>query len=150
MKHENLDFSQVKWGMTVLKYMRSAFERQIAEAVEIEKENNRSELLNSKSEYNQSTLPRLVTRIGDTEKEMKDLEKEMEEEKLVEEMLETKIRELRKARNKARLKTETNKPNKRQKLENTDYITNKEVWVQPTKRKRVDEEKDERKKKETG
>ena len=63
----------------------------------------------------------------------------MEEEKLVEEMLETKIRELRKARNKARLKTETNKPNKRQKLEDTNYITTiKEVWIQPKKRKRVD------------
>ena len=44
----------------------------------------KSEILNSKSEWNQCSLPRLVTRMGDTENEIKNLEKELEEEKKVE------------------------------------------------------------------
>ena len=62
----------------------------------------------SKSEYNNCTLPRLVTRIGDPEKEMKEFEKEAKIEKEKEEKLEREIRELRKERNRARLITEKN------------------------------------------
>ena len=36
-RHEHQDFSEVKWGMFVLQYLRTAFERQIMEAVTIEK-----------------------------------------------------------------------------------------------------------------
>ena len=36
-KHKGEDFNEVKWGMFVLKYLRSAFERQIEEAVTIER-----------------------------------------------------------------------------------------------------------------
>ena len=36
--HEGSEFSDIKWGMFILKYQRSAFERQINEAVKIEKE----------------------------------------------------------------------------------------------------------------
>ena len=35
-KHEGSEFSEIKWGMFVLKYQRSAFERQISEAVKID------------------------------------------------------------------------------------------------------------------
>ena len=34
-KHENQDFSEIKWGMFITRYKRSTFERQIDEAVTI-------------------------------------------------------------------------------------------------------------------
>ena len=80
-KHEHEDFSEGKWGMLITRYKRSAFERQIDEAVTIERESKNSEILNSKSEWNQSQLPRLVTRIGNKKTERNALEKELEEEK---------------------------------------------------------------------
>ena len=75
-RHKGEEFKEVRWGMFVVKFLRSAFERQIEEAVSIEKMAKTGEILNSKSEYNNCTLPRLVTRIGDPEKEMKEYEKE--------------------------------------------------------------------------
>ena len=129
-KHEDKKFEEVKWGMFILKYQRSAFERQIAEAVAIEKESKTSEILNSKAEWNQCQLPRLVTRIGNEETKL--LEKEIEEEKKIEEELEKKVRTMRKERNKMRLTTDRNQPaRKRQKMEDTDYISIREHWGPP-------------------
>ena len=126
--------------MFVLEYKRTAFERQIAEAVVIQNEAEKTELLNSKSEYNSSCLPRLVTRIGD-----KEWEKALEKEKKAEEIVEMKIRELRKKNNKARLTTEKEKPNKRQKTSENTYINIRETWgppppSAPIKNKCVEEE----------
>ena len=67
-------------GMFILEYKRSAFERQIQEAVTIEKESKKSEILNSKAEWNQYALPRLVTRMGDRETEVEGLEEELRKE----------------------------------------------------------------------
>ena len=36
-KHEGNDMSQVKWGMFITSYKRTAFERQLEEAVTIER-----------------------------------------------------------------------------------------------------------------
>ena len=58
-------------------------------------------LLNSRSEYNRCSLPRLSAQIG--EGEYSEYNKELEKEKKEEEKIETKIRELRKHRNKQRL-----------------------------------------------
>ena len=91
-------------------------------------EAEKTELLNSKSEYNSCCLPKLVTRIGDKKLEMKEWEKELEKEKKAEEIIETKIRELRKKNNKARLTTEKEKPNKRQKTSENTYINIRETW----------------------
>ena len=107
-KHENENIEKVQWGMTVIRYMKNAFERQIEEAVTIERKAKEGEILNSKCEYNQTTLPRLITRIGDREAEMKEWEKEIRKEKEYEERMEEKIRILRKDRNKERLRTEKN------------------------------------------
>ena len=35
--HEGEEFENIKWGMFILKYLRTAFERQIEEAVSIQK-----------------------------------------------------------------------------------------------------------------
>ena len=62
--HEEEDFSEIQWGMFVLEFKRTAFDRQISEAVTIQKEAEKSSILNSKAEYNSCYLPRLVTRQG--------------------------------------------------------------------------------------
>ena len=136
-EHENEDFQHVKWGMFVRKFVRNSFERQIEEAVSIERERKTCNILNSRSEYNQSCLPRLETRLGDPEQEFKEWEAEVKAEKEKDEKLEKKIRELRKQRNRARLETEiTNKntekkASKRQKISEDNYITIRNVWGAP-------------------
>ena len=150
-KHEGVDFKDVQWGMFIVEYKRSAFERQIQEAVTIEKESKKCEILNSKAEWNQYALPRLVTRMGDRETEVRGLEEELRKEKKIEDEIEAKVRALRKERNKARLLTDNNKPNKRQKIDTENYISVREVWGPPTstapKKKKIETEKIERNKK---
>ena len=55
-KHEEEDMKDVKWGMFILEYKRLAFERQISEAVKIQEESSNRNILNSKAEWNQSSL----------------------------------------------------------------------------------------------
>ena len=100
-KHENQDFSEVKWHMNILEYTRSAFERQIKEAVKIQQDRGGQNILNSKSEWNQCALPRLVTRIGN--QEMKSWEEEIAKERKLEELIEEKVRIFRKGKVTARL-----------------------------------------------
>ena len=126
-EHEGEDFHNVKWGMFVRKFVRSSFERQIEEAVSIEREKHTCHILNSRSEYYQSCLPRLETRIND-----KEWEAIMKTEKENDEKVESKIRELRKKKNKARLTTETNKIAKRQKTSENSYISIRSTWGAPT------------------
>ena len=57
--------------------------------------------MNSKSEYNRCSLPRLSTKMGD--QEMKEYKIEQEKDKQDEEILEKKIRTLRKELNKSRM-----------------------------------------------
>ena len=91
--------------MFILKYKRSAFERQIVQAVTIDRESKTSEIVNSKAEWNQCSVPRLVMRIGNKEEDIREFEREMMEEKKKEDKIEAKTRNLRKAGNKARLMT---------------------------------------------
>lgn len=51
-EHPGMDLSEVEFGMKVLKYTQSSFERQIRESVVIQVERQNHELLNSRSEYN--------------------------------------------------------------------------------------------------
>ena len=129
--HEEEDFSKIQWGMFVLEFKRTAFDRQISEAVTIQKEAEKSSILNSKAEYNSCCLPRLVTRLGDRESEIKEFEKEILEERKADEIIEEKIRNLRKKNNKARLQTETHKTQKKRKISENTYINIREVWGQP-------------------
>ena len=104
--------------MSITSYKRTAFERQLEEAVTIERvSRNNSNILNSKSEWAHSGLPRPVTRYGKLEDEVKEYEKELNEEKSKGQEFERKLRELRKERSKARLTTERNPPSKRQQIE---------------------------------
>ena len=125
------DFEKVKWGMFITRFMRTAFERQIEEAVTITREAENNEILNSRAEWNQCALPRLTTRMGDIGEELKKWEKEMEDEKKKEEKIEEKIRNMRRKMNKARLMSE--KPaSKRLKTQNENYISIRDTWGAPT------------------
>ena len=66
--HENEERSKVEFGMKVLRYTRSSFERQILESVLIQGSRDH-QILNRRAEYNRCVIPRLVTKLG--EKEMK-------------------------------------------------------------------------------
>ena len=129
--HPEKDMNEVVFGMSVLKYTQTSFERQIGESVAIQLERKRHHLLNSRSEYNRCSLPRLCTQIG--EGEYKEYSKELELEKKEEEKLEAKIRALRKERNKARLHPtkEQGPKSKRRKINETEYIDIKEIWGEP-------------------
>ena len=131
--HHGQDMSEVKFGMRVLKYTRTSFERQIAESVIIQQEREKHHILNSRTEYNRCSLPRLCTQVG--EGEYKKYSTELDNEEKEEEKIEARIRALRKARNKARLhpSKEMGPNKKRRKLDENEYIDVAEVWGQPEK-----------------
>ena len=86
---------QTFWKKAV-KFHRTTFERQISESVQIQ--NNRGDkLLNSRAEFNRCALPRLALKMG--EKAFEQMEKEKDEEQKEDELIEYKIREMRKKRN---------------------------------------------------
>merc|ERR1712240_192915 len=124
------ELTEVKWGMIIIEFKKSALERQIKEAVLIQQEAKNHTILNSKSEWNQSAIPRLTTRTGDME--LWEMERELKKEKEKEEQYERKIRELRKEMNRVRLKKDDKiQPNKRRKLENEEYVSIRNSWGHP-------------------
>ena len=78
--HKDLKMNEVKFGMRVRNSFRSALERQVGEAVAIDVEKRKGKcLMNSKSEYNRCSIPRITTKsIKETVDEK---EKENEDEK---------------------------------------------------------------------
>ena len=94
-KHDGKPPGYIKFLRKAVKFRKSAFERQIQEAVLIQA-NRDHHLLNSKSEYNRCALPRLGTKLG--ERETKEKRAEVEEEERKEQELEVKIRTLRRHR----------------------------------------------------
>ena len=130
-KHPDQDMEQVTFGMKIIRTCKSSFERQIYELVSIQHERKEHIVLNSGSEYNRCSLPRLSAQIGD--KEYEEYSKELEMEKEQEEKLEQQIRNLRKQRNKARLlpAKEQIQGTKRRKIDHEKYVTIQEIWAQP-------------------
>ena len=117
--HHSEDMTKLQFGLKVLKYTRSAFERQIYESVSIE-ENRYHHLLNSRSEFNRSAVPRLTCKLGD--KSYKKYEQEIEKDMEKEEGQVSKIRELIKERNKNRAQKQRKPPPpKRRKMEEGTY-----------------------------
>ena len=92
------------FGVRVIRFTKSAFERQILESVLIQEENKKNEVLNSKSEYNRCALPRLTSKLG--EHTYGEDAKAAKEERRKEEEMEERIRKLRKEVNVKRRKKE--------------------------------------------
>ena len=99
-KHSDKNMKEIEFGIKVLKYMRTSH-NWILESVIIQQENKGHHILNSKSEYNRCSLPRLTAKMGD--KEIGRYKKELEEEKRKDEELGNRIKELRKEQNKTRM-----------------------------------------------
>ena len=96
-KHENDNPSEIKFELKIIKYTKSSWNRQILESVIIQQE-RKHYLLNSKAEYNRSAVPRLTAKMG--EQQFKQWGKDEEKDKKKHEELESKIRMMRKDRNK--------------------------------------------------
>ena len=111
----------------------SSFERQIYESVSIQKERQEHFVLNSRTEYNRCSLPRIRAQVG--EQDMKEYNEELKKEKMEEEKIEKLIINLRKQRNKARLMPVKGQDQgtKRRKLNSQEYITIQEIWGKPEK-----------------
>ena len=127
-EHPKQDILSIEFSMKVRKFCTTSFERQVLESVTIQQERNAHNLMNSKSEYNRCSLPRLSTKMG--EQEYDEYNKNLELEKQEEELLDKKIREMRKSMNKARLhptKEKGPKP-KRRKIEDKNYVDIQELW----------------------
>ena len=65
-KHENENPAEIEFGIKVIKFTRSSFERQILESVVIQQKRHHH-LLNSKAEYNRSAVPRLASKMGENQ-----------------------------------------------------------------------------------
>jgi hypothetical protein len=77
--HEGEKMRDVDFRMRVIKFHRSSFERQVSEAVSIQSIRLSNNLLNSKSEFNRSAVPRLALKMG-SRNVVEDRQKEAEEE----------------------------------------------------------------------
>ena len=121
--------TKVQFGMKVVKYNQSSFERQIRESVTIQSERQDHILLNSRTEYNRCSLPRLCTQVG--EGEYKNYSEQLDLEKKEEEKIESRIRQLRKERNKARMYPTREGDKKRRKLNSEEYIRIDRIWGEP-------------------
>ena len=130
--HPDQDMSEIKFGMEVIKYTQTSFDRQVRESVLIQHEREQHNLLNSRTEYNRCSLPRLCTQVGDSEYKKKG--EEIEIEKRNEEKLEAKISVLRKEKNKARLHPtkEGGPTRKKRKINENEYISIEQVWEKPS------------------
>ena len=126
--HEETATEVGRFHIKVLMFARSSFDRQIQESVFLQ-ENRHHNLLNSKSEYNRCALPRLATKIGDNL--YKKWEEEDKEEKRKEELIQSKIRRLRKTMNSERWRD-------REEESEEEEDPEMEKWRQP-KRMRLEE-----------
>ena len=128
LEHTEQKLEAVQFGMKIIRTCQSSFERQIFESVLIQQARKEHNVLNSRSEYNRCSLPRLTTQIG--EQEFDKYKKELLEEKKQEEKIEQKIRTIRKIRNKYRLipSKPLNQGTKRRKINENEYITIQEMW----------------------
>ena len=99
--HSEEEIEDVKFGMKVVSYTRTALERQVLESVKIQEEREKNLILNSRSEYSRSTIPRLTAKMGEEEydKKRKDEKKHDQE---MEEQLRREISRRRKERCKRR------------------------------------------------
>ena len=67
--HDGENPDNMKIGMKIKSFRRSAFERQVAEAVTIQQAQKTHHLTNSKSEYRACKLPRISIKMGDKDHE---------------------------------------------------------------------------------
>ena len=115
-EHMNENPRDMIFRMKILCFKRSAFERQIHESVVIQ-QNRKHHLLNSKSEFNRCSLPRLTDKMGTTE--MDEMTRVRKEDQKKEDDLERMIRMMKKRSREGQRDEHTNQPrNKKMRMEN--------------------------------
>ena len=67
LNHPEQEPDKIKFGMRILRTCKTSFERQIHESVIIQQEREQHNILNSRSEYNRCSLPRISTHLGESE-----------------------------------------------------------------------------------
>ena len=131
LHHKDVNPEDVKFGMKMRRQYRTPLERQIGEAVAILEEKEKgTQLMNSKSEFNRCSLPRITA--GDSKELLEILREEEEAEKEIT----ANIRGMRKRKKKER----EEEKRKKETLEEVcdEYINeNKMKW----KKRRIDEER---------
>ena len=80
--HSEEEIKDVEFGAKVIRFTRTAFERQVMESVLIQEEREQHHILNSKLEYNRCSFPRMTAKLGENEWEKKEKEGEEEKEKV--------------------------------------------------------------------
>ena len=98
-QHREKKAEDIEFGIRVVSFCRTPFERQILESVKIQEARDHY-ILNSKSEYNRCALPRLANKIG--ENDYKKWEENQTDEKQKEKDIKNEIRNMRMRRNKER------------------------------------------------
>ena len=124
--HQGVPMTEIRFGMKVRRYARTALERQVLESVLIQEERKSHHLMNSKSEYNRCSLPRLTTRIGNKEYDKERL-KDQEDERMMDMIVRGEIGRRRKE--KCQLRREEIHPSEIEEPENAKH-----------KRRKVNEE----------
>ena len=122
--HKDVKKSEMKFGMRLRNCYRSPIERQVGEAIAIDREKRKGTvLMNSKSEYNRCQIARISTLSKSESK--KEIEKETEEEKRYKE----EIKEIRRKKREKRIeKWSKLSNNKRRKLTDLKGTGNCENW----------------------
>ena len=116
--------------MKIKKFHRSAIERQLNESVLIQSRRANNNIMNSKSEYNRCTVPRLSVKMGRRAAREENEEEDMKQE----EQLEEEIRQMKRNRRPGRLKEPRRK---RRKLDlEPDIFNEQTVEIEPRKRRR--------------
>ena len=149
--HMGEKIEEVRFNMKVLKFAKTAFERQIYESVQIQ-ESRDHVLLNSKSEYNRCSIPRITIKMG--EKELLQDTKKREEELRQEEIVMERIRAMRKKRNRERGNYRGNPVRKKMRMseENEIVLLNvieetKKMPIPPCEKRKFHKEKEEKSRK---
>ena len=121
-RHEGADPEKLEFRMKVLRYHRSAFERQVSESQEI-KRNSKHHILNSKGEYNRCALPRLGLKMGTKEysRAKEEEDKETEKEKNIEDKIKY-MKRMAGKRTRGREKKESSAPKRRKMTEENGYM----------------------------
>ena len=112
--HDGEDPDEMKMGMKIHTFRRTAFERQVAEAVTIQQVQNKHHLMNSKSEYRACKIPRISIKMGDSEmyEETERRRKEQQED----DELEQRIKVMKRMSQKRRMEEEPIQQRKRARL----------------------------------
>ena len=113
LEHQEIE-GKISFSVKILRFHRTAFSRQIHEAVKIQLNENNN-ILNSKGEYSRCRLPRLRAILNKNEKE------NLEDSEITEEELEAEIRRLgwkkrKRARNKEKDTVEIQEPPNKKKM----------------------------------